>query len=123
MEETFSADDADLQHFAVLSGDDNPIHVDSEAAADSMFGEQVVHGVYCLGWVSSMLADYGEGMTILTGFTDVQFVAPVYVKEEIIIQFTDTIEGEGKASDTIRFVGRSQDGETKFTGNAKVVFR
>lgn len=123
VEETFVADDADVQTFAVLSGDDNPIHVNSEAAAESMFGQQVVHGVCCLSWVSSMLAKYGDGTTILTGFDDVEFVKPVYLDEEITIQFTETISGDGKSGDTIRFVGRSESGETKFAGNATVIIR
>ena len=36
----------DLLRFAQLSGDANPIHVDPDYSQDSMFGEQIVHGIY-----------------------------------------------------------------------------
>lgn len=41
---------ADQVHFAALSGDANPMHVDPIAARRTQFGEVVVHGVHGLLW-------------------------------------------------------------------------
>jgi acyl dehydratase len=41
---------SDLVRFADLSGDHNPIHVDSVAARRCVFGEVVVHGMYLVLW-------------------------------------------------------------------------
>ncbi|HHZ76859.1 MAG TPA: acyl dehydratase, partial [Rhodospirillales bacterium] len=35
----------DVQAFADISGDHNPIHLDDEFAKDSIFGERVAHGM------------------------------------------------------------------------------
>lgn len=115
MQETFSASGLQVKQFANLTEDDNAIHVDADAAADSMFGQRVVHGVYCLGWVSSMLAEWGDGTTILTGFEDVKFRNPVYLKEEVTLTVEETAEG-------LRFAGHAS-GEPKFDGLAKVILR
>ena len=45
----------DVQTFADITGDDNPIHVDEEYARESRFGHRVVHGVFLLGLISKVL--------------------------------------------------------------------
>ncbi|MEM7499604.1 MAG: SDR family NAD(P)-dependent oxidoreductase [Pseudomonadota bacterium] len=47
---------ADQQAFAALSGDFNPIHVDSVAARRTLFGEPVVHGLHLVLWALDQLA-------------------------------------------------------------------
>ena len=41
--------------FARITGDDNPIHLDEEAASKSMFGRRIAHGMLVMGVVSSVL--------------------------------------------------------------------
>lgn len=50
---TFEA--ADVEAFANLTGDQNPIHLDPEAAARSQFGGCIVHGVLVTGLLSRLL--------------------------------------------------------------------
>ena len=38
----------DVQTFADVTGDDNPVHIDSEYAATTRFGKPIVHGVLLL---------------------------------------------------------------------------
>ena len=40
----------EVQKFAEISGDDNPIHIDVEYAKESRFGQPVVHGVLSNGY-------------------------------------------------------------------------
>ena len=40
----------DVESFAELSGDFNPLHVDPVAARRALYGEVVVHGVHSLLW-------------------------------------------------------------------------
>ncbi|WP_135805700.1 MaoC family dehydratase [Halorussus marinus] len=46
-----------IDDYAVLVGDDNPIHLDGDYAADTMFGGRVAHGMLSAGVVSAALAD------------------------------------------------------------------
>src|SRR5262245_31248826 len=47
---------ADQQWFAALSGDNNPIHLDSIAARRTLAGVPVVHGVHNMLWALNRLA-------------------------------------------------------------------
>lgn len=47
--------------FARLSGDDNPIHVDSEFAAKTDFGQTVAHGMYLYAILREMVRELSEG--------------------------------------------------------------
>ena len=42
--------DEDQRHFARLSGDSNPMHLDAAVARRLLTGRQVVHGVHLLLW-------------------------------------------------------------------------
>jgi acyl dehydratase len=41
----------DVQVFADLSGDHNPIHLDEEYAAKTRYKQRIVHGLLTVGWV------------------------------------------------------------------------
>jgi hypothetical protein len=58
-ERTFTP--ADQEHFAALSGDFNPMHMDPVAARRTVFGAPVVHGVHLLLWA---LDSWVRGRTI-----------------------------------------------------------
>lgn len=52
----------DQERFALLSGDRNPIHVDSIAARRALPGSAVVHGVHLLLWTLDALATREPGL-------------------------------------------------------------
>jgi CBS domain-containing protein/acyl dehydratase len=56
-----SADD--VEEFAAVTGDTNRLHLDAAYAADTRFGERIVHGVLANGLVSAALARL-PGLTI-----------------------------------------------------------
>jgi acyl dehydratase len=68
-------DDIDL--YAQLSGDDNPIHVDAEAAAKSQFGGRIAHGMLTLSMVVPHLREIykvsGTTTGIVYGFNKLRF--------------------------------------------------
>lgn len=73
----------DVNAYADVSRDHNPIHVDPEAAARSPFGRTVAHGYLTLSLVVPLMAevfeitDMGTGMNY--GLNKLRFPAPVPV--------------------------------------------
>ena len=47
--------DADILMFAGVSGDTNPVHLDGEFGAASMFGSRIAHGMLSAGYISAVL--------------------------------------------------------------------
>ena len=73
----------DINAFAEISGDFNPIHVNEEAAKKSVFGRRIAHGMLSASFISAVLGMYlpGEG-TIYLG-QNLKFLKPVDIGDEI----------------------------------------
>jgi len=99
---TFETDSLTTRFFAKVIGDENEIHQSDEAAQEAGFDKQVVAGVHSLGWVSQMLAEYGDGTTILLGLDNVFFTHPIYVDDEITVQYGES-ETEYEDEERIMF--------------------
>lgn len=82
LQHRFRQEDFDL--FAELSGDDNPIHIDSEFAARTRFGRPVAHGMLLYGIICGLLSQQFPGSRQLE--QNFMFPAPTYSGEELTIQ-------------------------------------
>ncbi len=47
--------EADILMFAGVSGDFNPVHINEELAASTMFGGRIAHGMLSAGFISTVL--------------------------------------------------------------------
>ncbi len=67
----------DIDVYAELTGDDNPIHVDAAAAASSPYGGRIAHGMLTLSMVVRPLREIyrvsGAGMGIVYGYNRIRF--------------------------------------------------
>jgi acyl dehydratase len=78
----------EVRAFASLSGDANPIHLDSDYARRTQFGRPIVHGLLTVSLFSQLLGEELPGPgTVYLGQT-LKFLLPVFVGEEI----TATVE-------------------------------
>lgn len=84
----------DIQQYADVSGDHNPIHTDPEAAAKSPFGTVVAHGYLTLSRVVPLMAEVFEVTEISSGINygldKLRFPAPVPAGGRIRIRGTVT---------------------------------
>lgn len=71
----------DVERFAALTGDDNPLHVDPEYAAESVFGEPIAHGMLTASAVSAALADLPGDVVYVS--QDLAFTEPVLPGETL----------------------------------------
>lgn len=73
----------EVQAFADLSGDHNPVHLDPEFAKGTPFGGTIVHGYLTLSLVVPLMAEIFEvtdiGVGINYGLDRLRFPAPVPV--------------------------------------------
>jgi acyl dehydratase len=78
--------EADIMAFAEISGDFNPIHVDVEHAATTVFGERIAHGALVLAIATGLRQQDGRFHGTLKawlGMRDWRFKAPVRIGDTI----------------------------------------
>ena len=112
----------DFNHFALLSGDNNPIHTDLSFASQTKFGKPVAHGAFLFGLISSVLGTQlpGPGTVIL--YQELMFPTPTYAGEEITVQVEITgIDAEKGHAELSTLVLRP-NGEIGCQGLALVQF-
>ena len=67
-----------INRYAEVSGDSNPVHLDAGFAAETTFGRIVVHGMLVLAFVSEMLTrQFGQDW-LESGTLKVRLKAPGY---------------------------------------------
>jgi len=80
--------DEKIREFAKITGDDNPIHLDDEFAESSRFGRRIAHGMLCASLISAEIARKYPGA--IYSSQHLQFMAPVFVDDEIEAVVTET---------------------------------
>ncbi|HBX54359.1 MaoC family dehydratase [Pseudomonas sp. UBA2684] len=76
----------DIQLFAEVSGDRNPVHLDADYAASSMFKERIAHGMFSGALISAAVACELPGPgTIYIGQT-MRFTAPVKLGDTLTVR-------------------------------------
>jgi len=83
-ERNISADD--VQRFAEIVGDLNPVHLDAEYAEKSFFNKRIVHGAFLVGLISKVLGmDFpGQGTVYIS--QNSLFKRPVYVDTTVSVE-------------------------------------
>ncbi|WP_416839984.1 MaoC family dehydratase [Haloferax sp. DFSO52] len=105
-----------IEAFADVTGDTNPLHLDDEHAAASMFGGRIAHGMLTAGAVSAALGDLPGEIVYLS--QDIEFVNPVRPGETVTVTAT-VVEALG--DDRIRVETVAETTETVLTGEAVVL--
>lgn len=70
--------------FSELSGDRNPIHLDVQFGAASIFKKNIVHGILVAGQISALLAEKLPGPGSIYLHQSLNFKAPVFWNDIII---------------------------------------
>jgi acyl dehydratase len=118
---TKTIEQADVDAFAAVTGDHNPVHVDEQFAKTTRFGKRIAHGMLTASLISAVLANKlpGEGSVYL-GQT-LQFVAPVFPGDEITARVTVKEIREDKPIVKLETVCVNQRDEVVIRGEATIL--
>lgn len=112
---------ADVEGFAAVTGDTNPVHLDEEVARASRFGGRIAHGMLSAGLISAVLGTRLPGPgAIYTGQT-LRFTRPVRIGDTVTarVEVIELIAGKRRVR--LSTTCRNQDGATVLDGEATVM--
>ncbi|NPC55635.1 MaoC family dehydratase [Caenimonas soli] len=85
---TRTVTETDIQLFAGMTGDFNPIHTDIEYAKTSRFGQRVAHGPIALSLVAYLVGMRLPGPGTILLRQDARYLAPVFIGDTITVTLT-----------------------------------
>jgi acyl dehydratase len=116
---TFTSND--VQTFADVSGDHNPIHLDASYAATTVFERPIAHGMLTASMISQLLGTQLPGLGTIYLSQSMKFKAPVYIGDEITATVEVVNYREDKRIATFRTTCTNQDGKLVLEGEAVVI--
>lgn len=99
--------DRDIETFADLVGDHNPVHLDEAYAAATRFGRRIAHGMISAGLISATIANGWPGAIYLS--QTLHFRAPVYLDDTVTARVAITAVRPDKPIVTYRTECHNQD--------------
>jgi acyl dehydratase len=110
----------EVEAFAAISGDHNPLHLDPDYAATTPFGECIAHGMLTGALISAAIAMElpGPGSVYLN--QSIQFKAPVLLGDTLTVTLTVTEKHGKRPWITLRCDVTNQDGKSVAKGEAQV---
>ncbi|MCC7281119.1 MAG: MaoC family dehydratase [Acetobacteraceae bacterium] len=80
--------EADILMFAAVSGDTNPVHLNAEYAAGTMFKQRIAHGMLSAGLISAVLGTQLPGPGTIYLAQSLKFRAPVKIGDTVTATVT-----------------------------------
>lgn len=78
--------EADVNSFAKLTGDFNPVHLDHDFALRTPFGKPIVHGLLTASFISTMIGMLIPGPGALWLSQTIEFLNPAFVGDKITVK-------------------------------------
>lgn len=112
----------EINAFAQISGDKNPLHIDPEFASKSIFGKPIAHGMFGLSLISAALGMNFPGFGTIYMGQDAKFLKPIFIGETVdIILTVKNLEPEKKRLlITTRVINENND--VAIEGEARVQY-
>ena len=111
----------DVETFANLTGDKNPVHLDEAYARRTRFGKRIAHGMLGASLIFTVLGMYLPGPGTIYLSQTLQFLAPVYLDDVLTAEVTVTNVREDKPIITLETRCLNQDDTLVLMGEAKVL--
>ncbi len=111
----------DIQLFAAVSGDVNPVHLDADYAAGTMFGERIAHGMLTGAIISAALAMELPGPGTIYLSQTLKFRLPVKIGDTITVVLEVTEKQDRRKIVTLDCQARNAAGKVVASGSAEVM--
>ncbi|MCP4822202.1 MAG: MaoC family dehydratase [Shimia sp.] len=82
--------DQDIEMFAAVSTDHNPVHLDDDYAEETMFGGRIAHGMLTAGLISAVIGEQLPGHGTIYMGQSLKFLAPVRPNDTVLAEVTIT---------------------------------
>jgi 3-hydroxybutyryl-CoA dehydratase len=89
----------DIEDFARVSGDVNPVHLDEAHAATTPFKQRIAHGILTASYISAVFGTKLPGPGCIYVSQTLNFKAPVHIGHEVVttVKITDLIPEKRRA--------------------------
>lgn len=108
----------DIDMFSSVTGDCNPVHIDSEFAKISIFGERIAHGMLSAGLISAALGTKLPGVGAIYLTQSLKFTAPVKIGDTVTAGVEVLEIDTAKNRVRMKTVGTNQNGVVVVEGEA-----
>jgi 3-hydroxybutyryl-CoA dehydratase len=91
--------EADIVAYAALSGDYNPVHLDAEYAAKTIFKERIAHGILSAGYISAIFGMKLPGPGAIYVSQSLNFRGPVKIDDRVesLVRLVELIPDKKRA--------------------------
>ena len=117
---THTISQKDVDDFATLTGDFNPVHVDEDFAKTTNFGKNVVHGMLTSSFISTMIGMLIPGPGALWTSQTLEFLNPSFIGDVITVIATVTRKSEATQSIVLKIEIINQKGTKVVSGESTV---
>ncbi len=111
----------DIEMFAAISGDVNPVHLNADFAAGTQFKQPIAHGMFTGAIVSAAIAMELPGPGTIYLGQSLRFKLPVLIGDTIRIELEVTEKRDGRQFVTLDCKAINQNGKIVATGIAEVM--
>ncbi|MBL8773020.1 MAG: MaoC family dehydratase [Phenylobacterium sp.] len=111
---------ADIQAFADVSGDHNPLHLDEAYAKTTTFGERIAHGMLSASFISGLIANKLPGAGAIYLSQSLRFRRPVKIGDLVGVRVTVKALDEARGHVTLDTICEVA-GKTVIDGEALVI--
>ncbi len=101
--------EADIQSFAAVTGDTNPVHLDADYAAGTMFKSRIAHGMLSAGYISAVIGTQLPGPGAIYLSQTLKFKAPVRIGDTVLTTCTITAKDASRRRITLSTLCRVEE--------------
>lgn len=107
---SFRFSQADVDDFARVTGDNNPLHIDADFAAQTPFKRPIIHGMLGASIFTKVLGTEFPGYGSVYMGQTLEFLRPMFVETDY--EATFTVQAVNPAKHTAEILGELRDKQT-----------